>query len=68
MFTLTVADRFGLEDLQKLCAVHLHSRITVDNVINIYLEAAEKLPVLGNSKYWFLCFITLNFVDKLYMP
>ena len=47
MRSISVADRFSLAGLEKLCAVYLHERINADNVVAIYREVTEKLPVLG---------------------
>ena len=44
---LLVADQFCLEDLKTTAFISLCTNLNVNNVVNIYVEASSKLPVIG---------------------
>lgn len=44
---LLVADQFCLEDLKSMAFMSLCMSLNVDNVVDIYVEAATKLPMIG---------------------
>ena len=44
---LLVADQFCLEDLKSTAFISLCTNLNVNNVVDIYVEASSKLPVIG---------------------
>lgn len=44
---VSVADRFNLKGLRVLSVHFLSKDLNADNVVNVYLEATDKLPELG---------------------
>jgi len=44
---LTVADRFSLDGLKALAVCQLCEKINVDNVVDTYISATSKQPIIG---------------------
>lgn len=49
---VSVADRFNLKGLRALSVHFLGKNLNADNVVDVYLEATDKLPELGKYDNW----------------
>lgn len=65
---LLVADQFCLEDLKSMAFMSLCMSLNVDNVVDIYVEAATKLPMIGKMfchiQY---CKYKLSMIGKMFL-
>jgi len=43
----SAADRFSLDGLKSLAIFELSSILTIDNVVDIYVDVISSLPVIG---------------------
>lgn len=53
-YLFSVADRFSMDGLFRLCNYKLCNTIDSPNVVCIYRQATESLPVLGNYSETFM--------------
>ncbi|CAH1795268.1 unnamed protein product [Owenia fusiformis] len=58
---LRAGDRLNMETLRHLAIFYLNGKMKVKNVVDIYREATEKLPILDDVRSMCLDFISYNF-------
>lgn len=63
-----VADQFCLEDLKSMAFMSLCMNLNVDNVVDIYVEAATKLPMIEDLMSAAMSFMRARMNDIVHQP